>query len=287
MGVRIVIVRCVSWAKDRIQGAINHWVEGLIVLGLTTLALVLWKLLRHHHDIGGHLSIPTWLVAAAIGVCGGVILILAWRLRRRHGQLEELVGGVEGMVGAVRYAEQAREITAAYAEHLIEVLYAFQRVLAGDIPGVTIKEFIEDGILEPARDLIKTRQDEDVRLSILVPEDDDFVMTFAAGHTLESKKAFRLPIDHAFSKWAFRTSVIYWSGDLASDDRFTRHPRAAQERDYNSIISVPIRAGAKVVAVFNTIFTPPDAFDEADLLYVRLIGAAIELVWHVTDGPVP
>jgi hypothetical protein len=44
---------------------------------------------------------------------------------------------------------------------------------------------------------------------------------------------------------------------------------------------VPIRAGDEVVAVFNAIFVDPEAFDEADLIYVRLIGATIELVWQL------
>lgn len=264
------------WAWERVRGAFNSWVEGLIVLGGVGLALLLWRVLKSH--LSDEVSVPTWAVAIAGGVVLAVIVILGLRLRERGGH-------VEGVTSIAFEIEQERRMTVAYADSLISILYAFRRVLDGEIGGVTVKEWIEDGVLEPARDLIRTRQDEDVRLSILVPDDDEFIMAFAAGHTLESKTNFRLAIDDSFSKWAYRNKEIVWSGDLENDNRFIRHPKATPEREYNSIISVPIEAGTDVVAVFNAIFTARDAFDEADLLYVRLIGAVIELVWGIKEGP--
>jgi GAF domain-containing protein len=266
------------WIWDRLTGAFDSWVEGLIVAGAAAISLLAWRLLRDHLD--AHLSLPTWLVALVVGFAVAILIIQSLRLRARRGDVEGIRGIAVGEAGA-------RQKTAAYAEHVIEILYALRRVVAGTIPGVTVRDMIEDGILDPARDLLKSWQRDDVRLSVLAPEGDSFVMPFASGHNLESKRSFRLPIDDSFSKWAFRNKTIYWSSDLDVDERFVRHPRAAQEREYASIISVPIQARENVVAVFNAIFTPPDAFDEADLIYVRLIGSVIELVWELAEGPTP
>jgi hypothetical protein len=270
------VTRLLKWVWDRLKGAFNSWVEGLIVVGGVGIALLIWRVARPH--LSDKVAIPTWLIAVALGVALAVIAIQGLRLRARGGH-------VAGMTNIAFQIDTERAITAAYAEHLREILYTFQRVLSDQIPGVTVREWIEDGILEPARDLIRSRQIDDVRLSILMPEGEDFVMGFAAGHTLDSKRNFRLPIDESFSKWSYRNDLIVWSGDLVNDDRFTRHPKASPNRDYNSIISIPIHRGDTVVAVFNTIFTPTNAFDEPDLLYVRLIGAVLDLVWQITAGP--
>jgi GAF domain-containing protein len=268
-----------TWLLSRLKGALNSWVEGLILAGALALAYLIWRGVKG--QIRTDVTVPTWAIALVIGFAVAVIVILAVRLRGRRGEIAELTGGVETIAEFAAATEHARAMTAAYAEHLGEILYSLQRVLAGAIPGVDARDLIEDGMLQPARDLLSSRQMADVRLSVLVRDGGDFVMPYAAGHNLESKRRFRLPVDHSFSKWALETGLIYWSSNLAEDDRFVRHPRAAQERGYNSIISVPIRSGDEVVAVFNAIFVAPDAFDEADLIYVRLIGATIELVWQL------
>lgn len=270
-------MKLVRWTTDRVRGAFNSWVEGLLVVGGPTLVLLLWRIFRS--KVSDEIAVPSWIVVIAVAGVVGVVAFMGFRLRERRGH-------VEGVTNIAVDIEQQRRMTVAYADSLISILYAFRRVLDGEIGNVTVKEWIEDGVLEPARDLIRTRQDEDVRLSILVPVvGDEFIMAFAAGHTLESKSNFRLAIDDSFSKWAYRNKEIVWSGDLENDDRFVRHPKATPLRDYNSIISVPIEAGTEVVAVFNAIFTARDAFDEADLLYVRLVGAVIEIVWGIKDGP--
>jgi hypothetical protein len=268
----------IRWLWERVKGAVNSWVEALILAGFIALALLVWRLLRSH--LSDDVALPTWLVAVIVGVVVAVVAIQGLRLRERRGD-------VEGILAAAVGIEQVRAWTAAYAEHLTEILYAFQRVLGGQIPGVTTREWVEDGILQPARDLLRARQTEDVRLSILAPNEagDEFVMEFAAGHTLDSKRNFRLPIAFSFSGGAYKDNLILWSGDLASDERYTRHPKATPDRDYNSMICVPIRKGEQPVAVFNTIFTASNAFDEADLIYVRLLGAVIELVWQLAGGP--
>jgi hypothetical protein len=264
------------WGSDRVKGAFNSWVEALILAGCIALALVVWGVIRRH--LSDDVAIPTWLIAVVLGVILAVIITQGLRLRSRGTD-------VQGMAALAMQLDQVQRVTAGYADHVTNMLYAFQRVREGTLGDVTVREWIEDGILDPARDLLKTRQSEDVRLSILMPNDDDLVMLFAAGHTLESKKNFELKLDESYSYWAFKKDRIFWSGDLANDPNFTRHPKATPEREYNSIISIPLHRGDHVVAIFNTIFTPKDAFDEADLIYVRLIGAVIDLIWQSTQGP--
>jgi GAF domain-containing protein len=118
------------------------------------------------------------------------------------------------------------------------------------------------GLLAPAREFLIQAPGEDVRLSVLVPEGQDFRMKWMAGHRLVSKQDFRLRIGESFSRFAFQTGQIESSEDVDSDPRFQPHPRA--ERPYYSIISVPIRSGDDVVAVFNVVSTLPYAFTEAD-----------------------
>ena len=258
------------WAWARVRAAWDSTVERLIVIAIVASLAALWKLRHHIPSLPeGDTTVPTKIaILVPGGMAFAVVLLvaLAIGIRRRK-----------------KVAEASLKLTAAYAQHGREILYALQRVLSGAIPGVDVGEFIENGILSPARDYLMEGQDDDVRLSILAPDGNDFVMPYAAGHRIESKAQFRLPIRDSFSKWAYNESRVYWSADLSTDDRFTRHPEADQERDYESIISVPIRCGEDAVAVFNAIFTPKNAFNDAELLYVRLIGAVIELVWELGD----
>jgi hypothetical protein len=259
-----------SWFWERVKKSFNSTVERLIWTAIVAAAVAL---LKWRHDIpeppGGDTTIP---LRAAVGVPVGLglaallfLALLVWAIRRK------------------RRVDTTLLRTATYGNHVTEILYALERVLSDAIPNVDVENFIENGILTPARDYLMARQDDDVRLSILKADRPDFVMPFAAGHRIASKAQFRLPIAQSFSRWAYNEGLVYWSSDLENDDRYTRHPRADQERDYQSIISVPIRSGAQTVAVFNTIFTPKNAFDDAELLYVRLLGAVIELVWELGD----
>ena len=80
---------------------------------------------------------------------------------------------------------------AYYEEHLREALETLQRAISGDIPGVSFDDFIERGVLDPARYWLTQAPSEDIRLSVLIaegPAKRDFVMRFAAGHSLEGQK---------------------------------------------------------------------------------------------------
>lgn len=191
---------------------------------------------------------------------------------------EEKVAILEGLLQ--NYRDQST-LGAYYDSHLYDVLESLQKVVRGTIPGVTVDVFVEQGVLNPAREFLTRGEGEDVRLSILEPDGDEFRMIFAAGHTLESKQRFRLPVEGSFAGFALRSGQIEFTGDVDLDERFVRHPKARPGRDYKSIISVPIRSGEQTVGVLNVISTFEDAFEEADFNYVRLIGAVLNVVWSM------
>lgn len=121
-----------------------------------------------------------------------------------------------------------------------------------------------------------------MRFSILEVDGEDFVMARgndlspALGHRMESRRAFRLPIEQSFSQYALRMDRTFWSGQLSEDQRFTRHERADSGREYESIVSVPVRIhGADPDGVFNVIATSQNAFTSVDRTYINLLEAPL------------
>jgi GAF domain-containing protein len=239
----------VRWLWHRLRAAVENGIQTLIWAGLVALAVLLWSVL------GTQVALPAWALALLVGgplaAAGGLALA-----RPRAG-------------GAVLAAE--------HAWHLADALQTLQKVLGGTIPGVDVVTFVEAGLLQPARDFLTRRPGEDVRLSILVPEGGEWRMAFAAGYRLEARLGFSLPIVGSFSRHAFESGEIAWSDDLPSDPRFVAHPQAQTE--YRSLVSLPIRTGAEVVAVLNVDSTCRDAFRVADFVYVQLLCALVEVVF--------
>jgi GAF domain-containing protein len=253
----------VNWLRDRFIGAINKWVEGLILVALGALAFMVWKL------SGSDVSLPAWALACFVAV-PLVAALLLLRARPRKETVEDL----EGQMSLIN----------AYAEHLNDVLLTFQKIFTGALAESTPNELVDVGILQPARDFLMQREGEDVRLSVLVPEGSDFKMWFAAGHSLESKHKYSLPISDSFSRLAYETGDIYWSDDVDKDPRFKPHPLARKGREWKSIISVPITCADKIVAVLNVVSTFEDAFPEVDFIYVQLLGSLLGVVWSLVEG---
>jgi GAF domain-containing protein len=244
------------------RGAFDSWVERLIGAGALVGLYTLWRARDH---LSGDLTLRTWWLALLVGIPVLAAVVLGVTAARSRRVVPELQGQLA--------------LTAYYSRHVYDALETLQKVLTGTIPGVTADTLIDQGILQPARDFLMQRPNEDVRLSILVTDGQDFVMPFSAGHSLESAQRFRLPIAASFSRSAYETGRIQWSGDLENDDRFTPHPRARPERAYHSIISVPVRSGDHTVGVFNVLSTLKDAFAPADFLYVWVLGAIIDVLW--------
>jgi GAF domain len=180
-----------------------------------------------------------------------------------------------------RLSARGRDLRDYYAEHVRETLETLQKAIAGGIPGVSYQDFIERGILEPARHWLRQAPHEDVRLSVLVPDDADrdFSMLFAAGHTIEARQKFRLEIAGSFAGLAYKRGATQRTGDVDSDDRWHQHPHA--HRPYGSLISVPIKVNDEVVGVFNVLSTIKHAFSPGDLSYIELLGGVVNLAWSL------
>jgi GAF domain len=248
------------WLKDRFRGAINSGIQGLIWVGVVAVLVFAWS--RRGTDV----TLPVWALALSIAVPVGALLTLLVRRATKRGH-----------AGLVADLQQELDLGAYYSRHIYDILDTLQKVLQGTIPDVTVGAFIEEGILEPARDFLVQQPGEDVRLSVLVPDNGHWSMAFAAGYRLESRQRFSLPIIGSFSRHAYETGEIQWSFDLQNDPRFTPHPQAT--RIYHSIISLPIRSGEQTVAVFNADSTFRWAFSLADFIYLTLLAAIVGVAW--------
>lgn len=240
----------------------------MVVPVLAVLVLVVAGLLLDLLDD----RVPLWAAltgAVVVGVIGAAI-------SRRGGGTEEVIDQLLIEVDLSQY----------YADHLYEVLETLQKVISQSIPDVSFSEFVQLGMLEPARQYLTQAPGEDIRLSVLVPDErhQDFRMEFAAGHRLESRHAFRLPIAGSFAGHAYSSGEIQWSNDVDTDPRWSKHPKARPDRAYGSLVSVPIHVRDQAVGVLNVVSTYRDAFSPADRTYIELLGSILSVAWSLVEG---
>lgn len=234
-------------------------------------------------------SVPAWLLAV-VALVATVVVFLSWRqIRRlrsdvesRDAQIAELqpfkqnTPELEGTVGAFSWALERFEV---YTAHIAEVLDHLQLVLSGNID-VPIPVYIERGILEPARDVLASHPGAHVRLSVLLPDGDCFVMVWTAGHTLPGQSKYRVPIKDTLSRLAYESGEPQAWEDVTEDDRFEQNPKATHHT--RSMISIPLRRGEDIIGVFNVIASEPEAFDPAEAQYLASLGSIISVAVSVS-----
>ena len=204
-------------------------------MGLLVAALFLWR--KRDAAVNVDAGLPVWLLVLVL-----LALLVGCLLLYRRAKASPRSDETEHLADLL-------ELGAWYAIHLYDALESLQKILRGTIPNVSAASYVETGVLQPAREFLMQQPGEDVRLSVLVPQDSEWRMFFAAGYRLESKQRFRMSIDASFSRHAYESGQIQWSHDLPNDPRFIPHPQAS--RTYYSIISTPIRSGDDVVGVLN------------------------------------
>ncbi|MEA2369902.1 MAG: hypothetical protein QOH12_296 [Solirubrobacteraceae bacterium] len=255
------------WLKNLPAKLLEAVLGGLLLLAVLAAS-------DHYQD---HVSLRarTWAFGAGllgvIAVAAGVTL---WIARRGSWAGEAAEESTEELK-TLRLLSERYE---GYTEHLRQILEVLQQVIAGEVAGVTYAAFIERGILEPARDMLKQDPGEDIRLSVLEPDSsapDHFRMLFAAGHTVLGKTNYRIKIADSISRFAFERSKVFMWTDLREEPSYQTHPKAS--RPYRSMISLPIRSGAQVVGVFNVISTLESAFGIADIDYIKMLGSVINV----------
>jgi GAF domain-containing protein len=245
-----------------------------LVSGVAVFGFLIWQ--------GG--SVPAWLFAIAV-----VLLVAASVVgrahRRRVGELTAIEYQAAELEDIVDRLADALERHDEYTRHVAVVLNNLQRAVAGAL-GVDLREYIERGILEPARDLLTQAHDDAIRLSILVPEDEHWRMLWSAGHSLAGREGYRQPIARTLSRYAYETGEVQKWDDVRDERAFEQHPAASAP--IRSMLSVPVLIGDEVVGVFNVIAARPNAFDPAEERYVASIGGAINIAvgyWSREDEP--
>jgi GAF domain-containing protein len=245
---------------------VSKALSAALLAGLAVLGLLVWK--------GG--SVPAWLFAVAL------VLLVATSVvaRSQRHRVRELVRVEEHAAALEDVAEllaDALERHDEYTRHVAVVLDNLQRVVAGAL-GVDLREYIERGILEPARDLLTQAPGESIRLSVLVPETparERWRMIWSAGHSLAGREGYNQPIARTLSRYAFETGQPQRYDDVLEERDFEQHPAASAPT--RSMLSLPVRVGDEVVGVFNVISDRPYAFDPAEERYVASLGGAINV----------
>jgi GAF domain-containing protein len=245
---------------------VSNAMSAVLLAGLAVLGLLVWQ--------GG--SVPAWLFVATLVLLG--LAVVAARTQRRR--VRELLPGSEQAAELEEVVERladALERHDEYTRHVAVVLDNLQRVVAGAL-GVDLREYIERGVLEPARDLLTQVPNESIRLSVLVPEPplhERWRMIWSAGHSLAGREGYNQPISRTLSHHAFQTGEPQKYDDVLQERGFEQNPAASAPT--RSMLSLPVRVGDRVVGVFNVISAEPYAFDPAEEGYVASLGGAINV----------
>jgi hypothetical protein len=165
----------------------------------------------------------------------------------------------------------------SYGENICSIMDNYQRVLAGDIKGVGVSDFIERGILTTGRDVMQENgHASDLRMSVLMAgEPGQFEMYWASGHSMQGQKKYKQPIAKTVSRIAYEKKAMQVWKDVPTEERdFEVNPNAT--RKFRSMVSIPVLVGDNAMGVFNVVTERRDAFDAADINYLTSLGAAIQ-----------
>ena len=148
---------------------------------------------------------------------------------------------------------------------------ALQKIVTGNIPGVSAEAFIERGILVPADNqwlVPPERKGEAIRLSVLSPEDGCFSMLFETRTFAGGPPKVRAS-DHRFLRWS---RARRWRD--AMDERRRGRPAVDTPSAGTPRLGVlalwacaPVRVGSEIVAILSVLSTKKHAFlpSEADV----------------------
>jgi GAF domain-containing protein len=257
------------FGSDVLRGiAVDLTARAMLFVGVSLLAAFALLVVE-----GG--TLPAWVTALAVLLA----LVLGLALRGRT------VKALRGEVLDVEEARVERELVAdtfydavvryeEYSAHVAQALDALQRIVSKDID-VPIPRYIEAGVLEPARDLMTEKPAEQVRLSVLLPDDtgESWWMPWAAGHSVTGKAKYSERIVDTLSRHAYETGETQSWDDVESDSAFRQNPMASHPT--RALISLPLRRGAEVVGVFNVVSSEPNAFDPAEDTYIASLAGVV------------
>jgi hypothetical protein len=203
------------FAKDVLYDSVVQITSG----ALRWAALFLLALLAAMFALGWQVPAWTLIVVMLLGIG---LMYLTKRVSGR--EASELTPRLEA-------AENKLDRHDSYGTNICSIMDNFQRVLAGDIQGITVPEFIERGILTAGRDVMQENgHASDLRMSVLLAKDGNFTMGWASGHNLQSQKKYRQPIEKTISRIAYERKVMQVWKDVAVEERgFEENPHATRQ----------------------------------------------------------
>lgn len=190
-------------------------------------------------------------------------------------------------VGIGRVMRIGEDLLGYQADLIGEAILGLREIAAGHLD-ISFEEFIERGVLAPARFGISALRGEEIRLSVLKldAETQTFRMLYESGHSLGRKDNFSLP-KTSLAGHALESGNLQWTNNVDSDDRWSPHPLATSNRRYRSLASMPIIVGGAAVAVLNVVSSHKGAFLTGDLTYIELLGGFIGLAWAMSEDAGP
>ncbi|HEY0318414.1 MAG TPA: GAF domain-containing protein [Solirubrobacterales bacterium] len=213
-------------------------------------------------------DVPAWtLVAMAL-----VAIALVYVARRVTGR------EADELKPKLNRAEDELDRHDSYGRNICSVLDTFQKIVAKDIK-MSMDTFIEQGILIPGRDVMQENgRPSDLRMSVLIPSDDHFLMVWASGHSLEAKQKYNVPINQTIARVAYdKKAIQVWNNAPQEERGFVKNPKAT--RGFKSMVSIPMLLGGATAGVFNVVTDKESAFDPADVNYLTSLGSIIQLAF--------
>lgn len=211
-------------------------------------------------------SVPAW-AALLIVVCIATVALIGRQKRTRY-------------EAALRLELERHN---EYSRHLQNSLDALQRVISGDVDA-EIPFFLDQAVLEPAQRILSEKPAEKVRLSVLMPADDNsqlWSMRWSAGHSAIGKLKYARPIEDTLARHAFESGEPQYWPDTTEQTEFQQNPLASAPM--RSLVSIPIREGDEILGVFNAISSEKEAFDDAEQTFLASLAGVIAVavsVWH-------
>jgi GAF domain-containing protein len=170
------------------------------------------------------------------------------------------------------------------AEHLGEAILTL-REFAGGRTTTSFADFVERGVLAPARYGLSVVPGEQIRLSVIAlnSSGEAFEMLYEAGHTVGRKDNFSLSRT-TLAGHALDSKQLQWTDNVHEDNRWQAHPLAKDKRQYKSLASAPILVGDEAVAVLNVLSSEEGAFLRGDLTYIEMLAGLIALAWDLNSA---
>lgn len=194
-----------------------------------------------------------------------------------------VVGALAVGMGIGRLMRFGEDLLGYQADLIGEAILGLREIVAGHLD-ISFDDFIERGVLAPARFGLSVERGEEIRLSVLEFDDDAqaFKMLYESGHSLGRKENFSLP-KVSLAGHALESGDLQWTNNVEDDKRWKPHPQANDDRRYRSLASMPIIVGGTAVAVLNVVSSNKGAFLTGDLTYIELLGGFIGLAWALND----